>query len=63
MSCTPLNESLGRPREVVVVVANLCKKCNYYILYHMKIKGAVKRLENDRRGRPRDSFNDVQDIA
>jgi hypothetical protein len=28
----------------------------------MKIKGAVKGLENDRRGRPRDSFNDVQDI-
>ena len=47
---------------VVVVVTNFCKKCNYYTLYYMKIKGAVKGLENDRRGRPRDSFNDVQDI-
>ena len=47
---------------VVVVVTNFCKKCNYYILYYMKIKGAVKGLENDRRGRPSDSFNDVQDI-
>ena len=47
---------------VVVVVTNFCNKCNYYILYYMKIKGAMKGLENDRRGRPRDSFNDVQDI-
>ena len=48
---------------VVVVVATFCKKCNYYTLYYMKIKGAVKGLENDRRGRPIDSCNDVQDIA
>ena len=34
-----------------------------YILYNMKIKGALKGLENDRRGLPRDPFNDVQHIA
>ena len=47
---------------VMVVVTNFCTKCNYYTLYYRKIKGAVKGLENDRRRRPRDSFNEVQDI-